>query len=428
MENINHVIVVTLENRSFHSILGYMENHATHYNYTKDGQKVFCKEDAHPKSGGDGIYHDICTTLRAIKGVNDEPMTYFVEANQVNDKNTLSFDGTNHVEAPEEIMSYAKRGSIPVIHTLAENFCVCTRWFSSVPSETYPNRDFMVSATSRGRVDNIPHKIWDFFCYAPTIFNRLEEAHRSYGLYYVDTINIDGKDITLGGYIDNLNNLAMWNPKCLSNFHKIEELYKQLDEGKLPTYSYVHLDTYENCIPNLVPYIGNNEAIVADVYNHLRKSDYWEKTLLIITYDECGGIYDSILPPRAIPPDECIGEYKSSTIKTKRHFRFDRYGVRVPTILVSPWIEPGFDDIIYDHTSVLAFLEHRFHLPPLTQRDKIANYEFKFRRSIKKDMLNSIEVNFVPYNYAPAIYNRLFSVVTSFAHTVGKIYRVVFGC
>src|SRR5271156_6354121 len=171
MENIDHVIFVTLENRSFHYVLGYLEDHHDHYNYDKIGNKIYC-HPVEPKSGGDGIFHDIAPTLYAIQGINNKPMTGFIRANELNVRNLLSFDGSNHVVNSEQIMGYMREGSMPVLHKLASSFCVCDRWFASTPSETFPNRDFMISATSDGRVDNLPHKFWKILYNRETIFDR----------------------------------------------------------------------------------------------------------------------------------------------------------------------------------------------------------------------------------------------------------------
>jgi phospholipase C len=105
------------------------------------------------------------------------------------------------------------------------------------------------------------------------------------------------------------------------------------------------------------------------IYDALKSSEYWEDTLLIITYDEHGGCYDHVTPPE---------NATSPPAKSKAFdFEFTRFGVRVPTVLISPWIEAGTvnrtkGDIHFDHTSILSTLEKCFNLPPLTARDKAA--------------------------------------------------------
>ena len=111
------------------------------------------------------------------------------------------------------------------------------------------------------------------------------------------------------------------------------------------------------------------EQLIADVYNHVRASALWTKTLLIITFDEHGGCYDHVPPPPAVPPE---------APKDGQIFAFDRYGVRVPTVIVSPYVLKGSvlrptGTVPYDHTSVIATLRNRFGLgDPMTGRDAVA--------------------------------------------------------
>jgi len=107
----------------------------------------------------------------------------------------------------------------------------------------------------------------------------------------------------------------------------------------------------------------NAEQLIAKVYNALRGNEaLWESSLLVITYDEHGGYYDHVTPPAAVPPDDKHAEYT-----------FDQYGVRVPTILISPWIDAGVDHTIFDHTSILKYLTDKYGLGPLGRRTAEAN-------------------------------------------------------
>lgn len=107
------------------------------------------------------------------------------------------------------------------------------------------------------------------------------------------------------------------------------------------------------------------ELLIYWVYDVLRNSPGWNQTLLIITYDEHGGCYDHVPPPAAVPPDEFMSE---------EGFKFDRYGLRVPMVMVSPYIEKGtvFSGT-YDHTSIIKVICDRWNLEPLTERDQHAN-------------------------------------------------------
>jgi hypothetical protein len=111
--------------------------------------------------------------------------------------------------------------------------------------------------------------------------------------------------------------------------------------------------------------MAEGEALVASVYNAIRSNEaLWRSTLLVITYDEHGGFYDHVTPPAAVPPDGCGAPANA-------RFAFDRLGVRVPAILVSPYVRRGCDDTVYDHTSILRYLLEKYGLPPLGNRTRL---------------------------------------------------------
>jgi phospholipase C len=98
--------------------------------------------------------------------------------------------------------------------------------------------------------------------------------------------------------------------------------------------------------------------LIANVYNALRANQgLWEKSLLVVLYDEHGGFYDHVEPPAAVPPDDNLKE-----------FSFAQYGVRVPAILVSPWVNAGVADDEFDHTSLLKYVTDKWGLGPLGDR------------------------------------------------------------
>jgi hypothetical protein len=105
------------------------------------------------------------------------------------------------------------------------------------------------------------------------------------------------------------------------------------------------------------------QKLLADVYNALRSNEHlWNSTLLVVLYDEHGGFYDHVEPPSAVPPDDHHEEYT-----------FDRLGIRVPAVLVSPWVRQGFDPTPFDHTSLLKYLTEKWKLGDLGMRTAQAN-------------------------------------------------------
>jgi hypothetical protein len=109
--------------------------------------------------------------------------------------------------------------------------------------------------------------------------------------------------------------------------------------------------------------VSGAQRLIADVYNAIRRNErLWESTLLVIVYDEHGGFYDHVSPPAAVPPDEHRDEYS-----------FDRLGVRVPAVLVSPWVGRGVEHTVFDHTSILKYAIEKWSLAPLGERAAAAN-------------------------------------------------------
>lgn len=206
------------------------------------------------------------------------------------------------------------------------NLVIFTRWFASVPSSTQPNRLYVHSATSAGATSNIPALLVKGYPQR-TIFENLDDAGISWGIYY--------QNIPATLFYKNLRKL-----KYLFRFRPYGLTFKKhAQEGKLPGYVVVEqrymdtkLEPANDDHPSHDVYQG--QMFVKEVYETLRASPQWNQTLLIITYDEHGGFFDHVATPvTGVPsPDGIVGPEPFS-------FNFDRLGVRVPTILVSPWID-----------------------------------------------------------------------------------------
>jgi phospholipase C len=116
--------------------------------------------------------------------------------------------------------------------------------------------------------------------------------------------------------------------------------------------------------------VTRGERLIKQVYETIRNSPLWQESVLVITYDEHGGFFDHVEPPAAVAPGDPISDEDNN----HHDFKFDRLGVRVPSVIVSPLIPRGtIDHTTYDHTSVLATVERLFGLRPLTERDSAAN-------------------------------------------------------
>jgi phospholipase C len=255
---------------------------------------------------------------------------------------------------PSNIMGIFTNAALPVLSGLAAGFAVCDHWYSSVPTETLPNRAFACAATSQGHMNDSTSSFT-----VPSIFGHMTAHGLSWKVY-----GYDKDPLTRGNFPDTVS-----APD--SCFGKFPDFLDDAAAGKLAAYSFLEPDwgsTGNSQHPNYDVALG--EVLIQQVYQALRNGPGWNQTLLIITYDEHGGCYDHVAPPGgAVPPDACEGEYG---------FDFTRFGVRVPAVLVSPLIAAGTiyrvpaGSMPIDHTSVLKTIERRWDLPTLTARDAAA--------------------------------------------------------
>jgi phospholipase C len=174
----------------------------------------------------------------------------------------------------------------------------------------------------------------------------------------------------------------------------MDDFFEDAKKGTLPAYSFIEPRYYDYRLLKAndqhPPHdVALGEYLIADVHEAIRNSPQWERSLLVILADEEGGIYDHVPPPTTVssdgkvqPPPMSVGPDG----KVQPPFDFTRLGVRVPAVLVSPYIPRGtIDPRIYDHTSLLATVEKRFDLPPLTNRDARANtFEWVFKEPVPR--------------------------------------------
>ncbi|HEX2821958.1 MAG TPA: alkaline phosphatase family protein [Streptosporangiaceae bacterium] len=253
-----------------------------------------------------------------------------------------------------DIMGCFTPATLPVLSALATGYAVCDQWFASVPTETLPNRAFACAATSQGHMDDKTHTFS-----SPTIFGLLDAASLGWSVYGYKDEPLTKKTFTQIAAAD------------ASHFGKFTDFQAAAAAGTLPPYTFLEPSWGSAGNSQHPPYdVALGEQFIHDVYEALRAGPGWPGTLLVITYDEHGGCFDHVPPPwGAVPPDSDAGEFS---------FGFDRFGVRVPTVLVSPLIAPG---TVYrvpaggtplDHTSILKTVEQRWNLPTLTARDAAA--------------------------------------------------------
>ena len=374
-DKIEHVVVLMLENRSFDSILGglYPKSgsfdglYGTESNPLHGGAPVCVwknglldvKSMSIPDPDPGELWTDINMQLFGLNGRPGNqvpPMSGFVN-NYVRqtDRPAASY-------LQESVMHYYTPEQVPVISTLAKQFAVCDQWFASAPCQTWPNRFFLHCATAGGYENNSPAH---FPYLMRTVFNKMSESGKEWKIYFHD-------------FPQTLTLSDLWSHA--ERFKNFAEFVSDAQKGALPAYSFIEPRYFPDVeLPNdqhPPHHVGMGEGLIAQVYNAVRSGSQWEKTLVIVIYDEHGGIYDHVPPPMAVPPDN----------SKSQPFGFDRYGVRVPAVLVSPYIKPGTilrvpqgnvphngPPYPYDHTSVIATLRKCFNLVgPLTHRDAVA--------------------------------------------------------
>ena len=222
---------------------------------------------------------------------------------------------------------------LPYINRLARAYAVSDRWFSSVPTQTNPNRAYSLCGTSLGREANANLMALEQFD-APTVINKLADAGKSWGLYY--------EDIWHSNQCYTAYTFPQIGKAKNGEINTIDTFKQRAQADKLPAFCYLEPkwgggkgEAYRQGHDFHPPaYVAPGDAFLYQIYSALRSSPQWPNTLFIVSFDEHGGTYDHVSPPwGAINPDGING--------TKWGFQFDLYGCRVPTLLISPYIAPS---------------------------------------------------------------------------------------
>lgn len=350
---IRHVVMLILENHSFDQMLGDLKRHYP------DLEGVDPAAPGANKDPAGTEYRQTPATERTMPLDPHHEVPHV--AVQLSDRNggfVRDFAGSypeSDTKSRALIMDYYPLGFLPALHMLARNFTVCDHWYSSLPGPTWPNRFFALSGTSNGRVnmpDDGTHKadLPGYFQQTQdTLFDRLNDRGIHWKVYFHD--------------VPQTTVLAhQREPHNAARYFYIDEFFDDARgaESEFPEFcliepDYLGFGQNDDHPPHD---IMRGEKLIADVYNAIRANDtLWQSTLLVVFWDEHGGFYDHVEPPAAIPPDNHRDEYS-----------FDRLGVRVPAVLVSPWVDAGVEKTQFDHTSVLKYLVEKWGLDPLGNR------------------------------------------------------------
>lgn len=421
-DTFDHTVVVMFENRSLDSLLGYLYTPATvpphqTYNGLADGDHR-CPVPPYIKDGHDFVSARISPGTDAdMMNPNPDPGEEYQHVNtqlfNLVDPIGNQFKTAGQMVAPYNapppgqsptmdgfvwdycntfvttkgrnpafdeyrvIMDSFADQSLPVISALAKSFAVFDAWFCSVPSQTLTNRSFFHASTASGYVVNVPYRKWVTANDQPTLFNRLQAAGLTWRVYYDETQIVP---------MTALIHAEQLYPYWLTNFATMQTFYNDVAAGTLPTYAFVEPRmifnnsdyhppapsfTYNGITIGGISDVRAGDLLMHQVYDAVRRSASTSgsnamNTLLLLTFDEHGGCYDHIPPPTAIPPDPDVrtGE---------KDFKFDRLGVRVPTIAVSAYTDANtIVNRAVHHGTLARTLCEKYNLPHLTERDRTA--------------------------------------------------------
>lgn len=410
MAEINHLFVLMLENRSYDNIFGFsgfsgkdprtgIMQHADDLTVTDRFQVPVLSGDRKPvteeaefqlrRTGdGEGPAHEFTDVALSLCGRSifspKDSMEPSVKADRfvcnagnypavITKPNNLEFavDYEAHGGLPgEDVLRCFSPEQLPVLNALAKQFVICDRWFSSLPGPTWPNRFFALCGSSGG----LDH--------SPSGFDSV-----------IDSLDLDGFRFQNGCLFDHLEGrwLVAYSDfaqamaiKGLEGKHRRfvrhREFFKKLKRGQL-TESFIWIEpdydaTFDFELGNSMHPHGDvrrGERLVKRVYEEIRRSEYWAKSALLVVFDEHGGFFDHSIPPERsnalIPGDQPV----EPSYNTHR-FRFDQLGVRVPAVIVSPWVaQGGVDKTLYDHTSIIKTVGDLFGLSDLNLGERAKN-------------------------------------------------------
>jgi phospholipase C len=412
---IKHIVVLMQENHSYDNYLGTLPGRGDGLPAGPDG----APDSVNQLPNGQRVAAHHLTATTQVRG----------NPTQTWNASHLSFaDGTCGGFAtsvwqtvpggdPAVPMGYWTESELPFYHALARTFPVADRWFCSCLGPTFPNRRFLIAGTAHGLVDDLP---WDLVDYpaAGTIFDALT----THDISWVNYHNVRPATVVFrrllgtGGLVAfrRLAQLGRWLPgvanavrgnksftadlyplglaRCVRHLRTTRQFFADAAAGTLPSVSIVDPDfgAYSEENPQDIKF---GESFAAAAVNAVMNGPNWESTLLLWIYDEHGGYYDHVPPPDAVAPDDVparnwqlahgwartlLKVLSPKSIKALENaddgsVTYERYGFRVPAVIVSPYARPDFVfSEVLDHTSVLRLIEEKWNLPPLTRRDAAA--------------------------------------------------------
>jgi phospholipase C len=329
---IDHIVVVMMENRSFDHMLGWVPG--------ADGRQAgLTYTDAA------GIEHATYPLAPDFQGCGHPDPDHSYEGGRIQFNNGACDGWLRAGESDEYAIGYYTEADLQFFSGAARDWTICDQYFSSLMGPTFPNRFYSHCA----QTDRITNSFE--LSTLPTIWDRLADSGVSAGYFFSD-----------------VPFLGLWGAKYLPISRHISSFFAACREGKLPAVSYVEprfFDSASGLSNDDHPHadVRNGQAFQNSIYEAVAGSKAWRNTMIVFHYDEWGGFFDHVAPSAA-PTSEI--DRAAGNLDGLR-------GFRVPAIIVAPFARRGHvDHTVFDHTSVLRFIEWRWKLDPLTERDATA--------------------------------------------------------
>jgi len=382
-KKIKYIVFLMMENRSFDHLSGfwdfrddidnlvgkefcntYINSNWTVYNEPYDictgpyAQEVPLHD---PDHGFAGTSYEIYQTMHPTK--DDKPtMGGFVQR-EADLYNSTPGDASFVIKS-------LRNEETSTMSFIAENFAFWDTYYAEHPGPTNPNRQFGTAGTTCGQIDNTFQ--------AAEVGSKLPPVNCSVSLFEA----IDRKGISWKNYCESdISDAFMYQYVQENAKDKIvhaTEFYKDLEEGTLPQFSYYNPECCDCTSMHPLSNPAMGQSMIRHMYNALRRSKYWDETLIVINFDEHGGFYDHVPPPVDVPIPEDGLSFNGVTEKQNVTYAFDRLGIRVPAYILGPYVPRNrlihndgtsyFDNSAYTHTSFMHFIQNLWDLKGFNNR------------------------------------------------------------
>jgi phospholipase C len=363
LANLKHIIFFVQENRSFDNYFGMLGPYKASLGLANDVDGIDLNATL-PNTQGQPVhpfhYQTVCTE-------NLSPS--WNEAHTDADGGKMDGFMLTTTSVPSTIdptgtraMGYYDQTDLPFYYELAARYATSDRWFSPLLSNTIPNRMYLFTATSFGNIIPASPPVGGFT--QPTIFDRLDQAGVSWRYYY--------QDGPTSAFIQQFAGYKRDSAKVVSIANYATDLQ---NEAALPSVIFIE----RAGVSGKDEHVGANTqigaAVSAGIINTFINSPSYKNSAFILTYDEEGGLYEHVLPARAIKPDNIAPMLRTGDKPSD----FFQTGLRVPMIVISPWVKPSFvSHTTRDYTSILRLIEDAFNAQPLTLRETNADNMMEF--------------------------------------------------